>query len=168
MASVTVLIKGTAEADARAAGDRRMRMYTREAGLLRLPLIPVSRSTTDVQDVWEEVDRPGRAPLLIRTGKNLEKLAFGAELYDRGRSVADYQRLLRRLARSEDPTVVILSAEHMGTFRITGLAFTDTNENADGKPTRSTADIELTEDSDASPIVGPVPRGKGKNMARTK
>lgn len=167
MASVTVLIKGTAEAAARDAGDRRMRMFTREAGLLRLPLIPVARSTTDVQDVWEEVDRPGRAPLLIRTGKNLEKLSFAAVLYDAGRPVAPYQRLLRQLSRSEDPIVVTLSAEHMGAFRITGLAFTDTEENAAGKPTRSTADIELTEDSDASPVVGPVPRGKAKNMGRT-
>ena len=165
MASVTVLIKGTAEADARAAGDRRMRMFTREAGLLRLPLIPVSRSVGDAHDVWERIDRPGRRPLLVRTGKNLETLAFAAELYDRGRSVASFQRLLRKLSRSEDPIVVTLSAQDMGVFRMTGLAFTDTEENDAGQPTRSVADIELTEDSDASPVVGPVPRGKGKGFA---
>lgn len=165
MASVTVTIAGTAEADARAAGDRRMRMFTREAGLLRLPLIPVARSRSGLADQWDQIPRPGRRPILVRTGKNLEVLAFTAELYDRGRSVKGYQKLMEDLQDSEDPVVVTLSAEQMGVFRITGLAFTDTEETAAGKPTRSTADIELTEDSDASPVVGPVPRGGGKGFA---
>jgi phage protein U len=165
VASVTVLIKGTVEQQARAAGDRRMRMFTREAGLLRLPLVPVARSRAGIEDVWEQIPRPGRKPIMYRTGKNLETLSFAAELYDNGRSVKPYQKLLEDLCASEDPVVVTLSAEQMGVFRITGCAFTDTEENAAGKPTRSTADIELTEDSDASPVVGPVPRGGGKGFA---
>ncbi len=95
------------------------------------------------------------------------KVPQGVSILSSGRPVAPYQRLLRQLSRSEDPIVVTLSAEHMGAFRITGLVFTDTEENAPGKPTRSTAAIELTEDSDASPVVGPVTRGKAKNMGRT-
>lgn len=165
MASVTVLIKGTAEEQARTAGDRRMRMFTREAGLLRLPLIPTARTRSGIEDVWDQIPRPGRKPILYRTGKNLEVFSFTAELYDGGRSVKPYQTLLENLAASDDPVVVTLSAEQMGLFRVTGAAFTDTEENQAGKPTRSTADIELTEDSDASPVVGPVPRGGGKGFA---
>ena len=165
MANVTVILKGSAEADARKAGDRKLRMFTREAGLLRFPLVPEALSTTDAQDAWETIDRPGRKPILYRTGRNLEKLAFAARLYDGGRSVAGYQKQLRALSRSKDPIVVTFADDQRGLFRITGLAFTDTDETVGGRPTESTVDIELTEDSDAAPVVGPVPRGSGKGFA---
>lgn len=168
MASVTLLIKGTAEQDARKAGDRALRMFTREAGLLRLPFVPEAISTSDAADVWETIDRPGRKPILIRSGKNLEKLSFAARLYSGGRSIAGMQKQLRQLAASQDPIVVTFADDDRGVFRITGLAFTDTDETSGGKPTESVADIELTEDSDAAPVVGPVPRGRGKNMAKAK
>ena len=166
MAKVTVTLQGTAEADARASGDRRLRLFTREAGLLRLPWVPETLSTSDAHDgVWEEVPRPGRKPLLIKTGRNLAKLAFAARLYDGGRSVAPLQKQLRALSKSKDPIVVTFSQHERGVFRMTGLAFTDTQEGSGGRPVESVADIELTEDSDAAPVLCPVPRGKASNMA---
>ena len=165
MASVTVTLDGTPEDTARRSGDKHLRMFTREAGLMLLPLLPVSVSTSDVADVWETVDRPKRKPLLYRVGKNLEKPSYALELWNKGASVDGQKRQLKALARSQDPVVVTMASNEWGTYRVTGLAFTDSEWLPGGRPSRCTVDIELTEASDAAVVVGPVPHGGGKGFA---
>lgn len=167
MATVTLTLDGTAEADARAAGDRHLRMFSRDVGLVVLPLVPTTVSTSGAADAWESVDRPGRKPLLYRAGKSLENPTFAVELWAKGASVEPQKRQLRDLAASEDPIVVTMASNQWGAFRVTGLAFTDdlTTMLPGGRPSRCTADIELTEASDAAPVVGPVPHGGGKGFA---
>lgn len=185
MAKLTVTVRGTGRNMATKAKPRKpkpkpspaarprqgrgLELYAPGVGLLRLPFLPDSIQLTDLGDTWTDIPRPGRRPLLVREGVNNAKMTFAVELWDGGGSILDQQADLRRLAKAATPVVVSIANEAWRGMRITGLAVTHTAwDNPDGRPTRGTADLELTEASDAAAVIGPVVKvkGKGRGMAK--
>lgn len=144
--------------------DRTLRLIHRNnRSLVRLPYLPDDLRLSGLADVWEQRERPGRAPLLLRTGKNLTTVALTCVLGDPAGSakpVAATIRLLRAFAAQREPLRARFATRDMGPVRVTGLTVTETMWDTAGQPVRATVDVELTAASDAAAAVGPVPRKK--------
>lgn len=153
--------------------DGSMRLITTGLGTLRLPFIPEDIAVSGLAGSWEQVARPGRVPVLRRTGLNLASTRVSVVVWQQGQSIQSIIDVVKIHAESANPTSLILSKVTRGAMRITELSWSETDWNRDGAPIQATLDMTLTSSSDASAPIGPVPKpkppkSKGKAKAKGK
>lgn len=120
----TVTVRTASSSPARKPTHPRLTLATAKLRL-ELPFAPVEGPLTGLGDRWEEVDRQGlRAPLLVRKGPQLAKLALDANIVNTRRpddSVELYLYVLALMARGGDPVHVTNYGSLVGNaWRITG------------------------------------------------
>lgn len=136
--------------------------------IVRLPWMPDEIETSNIAQAWEQVNRPGRRPLLLSRGKNLPTVALPVRLVTPGHA-SDIQGTLdtlEKLARSSNPLHLNVGAQFRGAWRITGLTARETHWNAGGKPVDADVTLELTAASDMVAAVGPIRRKAKKGGIR--
>lgn len=144
--------------------SRRMRLMDPIGGtVLYLMYLPDELAEAGLADVWEQTPRPGRKPLLQRTGKALPVASFTVRLMNRGQegSVGGDVRTLKRLAKADSPLRLDMAGQFLGLYRVTGLSVRQTKWTRGGNPSDAEADVELTTASDGVAAIGPVPRLSG-------
>lgn len=135
------------------------------AGGLDVELDYVSRTADEagIAPDYTEVDRPGRTPLLLRSGRPLPRLSFDATFL-RGntrQSVEPRLAALRRLADSGLPvTIANYGPSASGRWRLVDVTVThDNRRHGNNHTTRATVGLTFTRVSDATVNVGPLSGG---------
>lgn len=146
---------------------RAPRLATSGLGTTVLPWLPEEIAVSGMADAWSKLDRPGRTPVLRRTGLSLPETRVTFRLSDGGGSVAGIIAELGAHTRDVNPTTLILASVSRGSMHVTDLTVTEKDWDESGNPTDATVDIVLTQASDASVPIGPLPKpkppkGKGK------
>lgn len=130
-----------------------------------IPYAPRGATFGGWADPVSRLPRPGRKPLTVRDGENLETLSFTFPLArpDHQQDVEDYLAALRQLAKSGDRvTLVNLSPGERGPWRIDTVDVIATLRQAgSNRITRADVTLALVEASDADTKLGPVSGGKG-------
>lgn len=113
---------------------------------------------------YDEVARPGRRPLLLRSGQPLPRLAFSATLAngnDRQQHVEADVATLKRIAGSGEAVLVShYGASSSGAWRLTDLTIKGTTRTAGTNHiSRAELDLGFTAVSDPSVGVGPLTGG---------
>lgn len=147
--------------------------------VVRLPWMPEEIETSSIAQAWTQVQRPGRVPLLLSSGKNLPKVSLPFRLVNPGRGshVEGTIDALEKLARSSNPVRLDVAQQFRGMYRITALSKRETMWDTTGKVTDAEITLELTRSSDMVVAVGPIkrktkkskkggPRGRLKNARR--
>lgn len=136
---------------------------TAESGLeLVLPFAPVEVDTTGVAATFATEDRPGRKPLLYRTGDGLRALSFEVLLgyADHQASAEQLGHRLRDLARRGERVTFAHGRNEAGVWRVTDLRTrTVGRQHGTNAATRLEATVVLTEDSAANVRTGPLTGG---------
>ena len=141
--------------------------------VLNFPIAPREVIYENFGWIWEEIDRDGRSPYLVRTGMRLPTIEFTANLvYSRepDKSVEPLMAVLRNMADS----TMTLTVKYGGWFdarvwRMDDLSFKTLQRNPDtNAPTHVEADITLKLASDIKLTVGPVSGGKTTKKKTTK
>lgn len=135
------------------------------AGGLDVEVDYVSRTADEagVAPTYEEVDRPGRTPLLLRSGRPLPRLSFDATFL-RGNtrhSVESRLAELRRLADSGLPVIIRnYGPSAAGRWRLVDVSIAhDSRRHGNNHTTRATVSLTFTRVSDATVHVGPLSGG---------
>lgn len=136
--------------------DRSMRIYTPSVGVTHLPWIPTEIAVSNLAAAWEEGNRPGRTPVLRRTGLNLPKTRLAFTVTNGGGSIAQTLAELAAHAAAADSSSLLFAAANRGVQHITELSATETDWDQYGNPVKATVDMTLTAASDASVPIGPV------------
>lgn len=130
--------------------------------VLTLPFAPRTSVNGNQSQVWTQVVRPGRKPLLLRQHYPLRTqsydLFFGHQDFDQdvGREV----NALNAIAISNQPIQIINGPGASVRWRMTALSIEVTQRQAGTNlTTRATATVELTEVSDLAPAPGPIKGG---------
>ena len=133
--------------------------------VLRIPFAPSEIQYGGFGAQWQEVDRPGRTPILSNSGYGLRTMSFSVQLVGTGkaRNTTQEGRLeaLRRLSETETPVSVLFgSTFDTRLWRITGFSFTSNRRHPDTDEIVD-ADVSLsfTQVSDATASVGPASGG---------
>lgn len=153
--SVTIRVPGYATPE-----SKQVRLSEQTAGTVVLPWWPDEIATSNIASVYEEQARPGREPLLLRSGDSLPELRIGcivstSDLSQEG-SVADVLTALRQLARARKPVKVKI-ASRSGQYRVTDLGITEMEWDAgSGDPSSAEVSLTLVTSSDAVVPVGPI------------
>lgn len=138
-----------------------------------VPYAPNEVNHANLAQVWRSVERGGRTPLLLRSGRPLETLSFDLFLAARDRqkntftaSVARMIDGLQDLANTRQRIQILsLGSNITGWWRITDLSVTVTaRQHLTNEPIRATATIEITRASDISVDVGPVRKSKAPRI----
>lgn len=128
---------------------------------LNLRFAPRATTLSGSADRWETLDRPGRAPLVRRSGDGLPTLTFDLQLgYADHQASAEYHvYYLRRIAYSGARiTLGGMSTQEAGPWRMSDLSIDVTaRQQGTNRITRATATITLIAAYDATVV----PRGKG-------
>ncbi len=153
--SVTVRVPGYATPE-----SKQVRLSAPVLGSVVLPWWPDEIATSNLASVYEEQTRPGRTPLLLRSGDSLPELRIGCivSTTDLGQdeNVAEVLDALRKLARARKPLTVKV-ASRGGSYRMTDLGITELEWDAKtGQPSSAEVSITLIEASDAVVPVGPI------------
>jgi hypothetical protein len=151
--------------------ERQVRLSAPSVGTVVLPWWPDEISSSNLASVYEEQARPGRTPLLLRSGEPLHEVRIGcivsvtnSEWADE--NVANVLDGLATLATVEAPIALKL-ASRSSQYRISDLGITELDWDETGAPTSAEVSLTLISASDAAVPVGPIKRkpsrpGKGK------
>lgn len=138
---------------------RQVRISAPAIGTVVLPWWPDEIASANLAGVYEEQARPGRTPLLLRSGDPLPELRIGCIVSttsaDRPGSVATVIAGLRRLALAKKPVDVKL-ASRSASYRITDLGITELDWDTTGEPSSAEVSLTLLSASDAAVPVGPI------------
>lgn len=142
--------------------DGKVTLYCPGVALVRLPWWPEDVERGNGGRTWEEVPRPGREPLLLSSGRNLDTYSLGFTLRNAdGRHVADDVAAIEAIANSEVPCSLIMGGTLRGTFQVAEPpVFVELEHAAGGRPVVVDVSLTLKRASDATVKVGPVPRKK--------
>lgn len=113
-----------------------------------LPITRPDVEHTDLGSVWEEIDRPGRGPILERKNRKLRKFTLEAILIHQDRSVVEETLLnLARLANNNrGPLIVSYGGLEAGYQRMTDLrARVIRRQSGTNLATRIDVSMEFTE-----------------------
>lgn len=164
--TATIRVPGYATPEA-----RQVRLSAPSVGTVVLPWWPEDVATTNLAAIYEEQARPGRTPLLLRSGDSLHEVRIGCivsvtnpEWSDD--NVAQVLDGLVTLAEVVTPVALKL-ATRSGQYRITDLGITELDWDETGAPVSAEVSLTLVSASDAAVPVGPIkrkqpPPGKGK------
>jgi hypothetical protein len=153
----------------RSLDQRQVRITAPRLGTVTLPWWPDEIAWSGMAATYDEQERPGRRPLLLRQSVGLEELRVGTVVRTRdiegvggleATSISGTLTKLREMSRAVKPLTVNL-AGRSGQYRITDLGITELEWNADGYPLVAEISLTLLESSEAAVPVGPI-RGKGK------
>ena len=140
---------------------RQVRLSATVLGTVVLPWWPDEIASSALAGVYETQDRPGRTPLLLRSGDPLPELRIGCIVTTQNTgaagNVATVLNGLRRLALAKKPLAVKL-ASRSAQYRMTDLGITELDWDTDGEPSSAEVSLTLTAASDAVVPVGPVPK----------
>ena len=140
---------------------RQVQLVARVLGTVVLPWWPDEIADSNLAGIHETQDRPGRTPLLLRSGNPLPELRIGCVVSTSNTgqdgNVAELLAGLRRLALAKNPLTVKL-ASRSAPYRITDLGITELDWDSDGQPSSAEVSITLTSASDAVVPVGPIKR----------
>ena len=148
--------------------QRQVKLTAPRIGTVTLPWWPDEIAWSGMASTYDEQERPGRRPLLLRQGVGLEELRIGTVVRTRdiegvggieATSISDTLTKLRAMSRAVKPVTVSL-AGRSAAYRITDLGITELEWNTDGYPLVAEISLTLLEASEAAVPVGPI-RGKG-------
>lgn len=138
---------------------RQVRISAPTVGTVVLPWWPDEIASANLAGVYEEQARPGRTPLLLRSGDPLPELRIGCIVSttsaDKPGNVGQIMSGLRRLALAKKPVAVKL-ASRSAQYRMTDLGITELDWDADGEPSSAEVSLTLMSASDAAVPVGPI------------
>jgi phage protein U len=128
--------------------------------VVRLPWMPDEIETSNTAQAWTQLARPGRKPLLMSQGKQLQVVTFPARLTHAGQQIGVTPTItaLEKLARSSNALRLDVAGQYRGDYRITGLTVTERQWSRDGQITDADVQVELTQTSDMAVAVGPIKR----------
>jgi len=131
---------------------------------LIIPYAPRGTELGGLADTWERVDRPGRRPLTLRTGRRLPTLNLTLTLArpDVQSSIEDLLAALAKLGEAEERvTLSNMSPLERGPWRIADLSISSSaRQYGTNAITRATATLSLVAASDALSRRGPLSGGK--------
>ncbi len=141
---------------------RQLTIFAPVVGTVVLPWWPDEIATSSLAGIYETQDRPGRAPLLLRSGDPLPEVRVGCIVSTNGPdqtgNVAEVLAALRSLAVRPHLPVTVKMASRSGSYRITDLGITEMEWDASGEPTMAEVSLTLTTASNAAIPVGPIKR----------
>ncbi len=144
-----------------ATATRQARLYAQGVGTVVLPWWPDEIAHAAIAPLYETQDRPGRAPLLLRSGDSLAEVRIGclistttAEINGVG-NVSAVLNGLRAAAQSKKPVNLRL-ASRKSQYRVTDLGITELDWDDKGQPISAEVSMTLTSASDAAVPVGPI------------
>lgn len=137
---------------------------------LDLPWWPSEVSRTLSVRTVNELERPGKTPLVVPNGPTLDEyqVAYMLRRRDRLQPVAGHIKDLETLATTKKPVQLLLGQQVEGLFRIDSPTITIIEFATDGKPSVCDVSLTLKRASDAVVNVGLVKRIRGRvnNAAR--
>jgi hypothetical protein len=140
---------------------RQVRISAPVIGEVVLPWWPDEIAGSNLAGIYETQDRPGRTPLLMRSGDPLGELRIGCIVAtnnpEQPGNVAQVLGALRRMALARKPVTVKL-ASRSARYRITDLGITELDWDGTGEPSQAEVSITMTAASDAVVPVGPIKR----------
>lgn len=146
-----------------------VKLYTPGVGNLKLPYLPDSIDVSEIAPVYSQQPRPGRRPILYKTGLSLPKQRFSATVADHGASIEGVLSELRQHSEGEHPTRLYLGGRKRISGPVTGLSWTEMDHDTSGRCIRAVVDVELTTKADVKINIGPVkPKKPGKHKPPAK
>lgn len=146
--------------------SKQVRLSAPSVGTVVLPWWPDEVATSNIAAVYEEQQRPGRTPLLLRSGSSLHEVRIGCivsvsnpEVTDD--NVANVLDGLATLATVASP-VSVKMASRTAQYRITDLGITELDWDETGAPIAAEVSLTLVTASDASVPVGPIKKKPSK------
>jgi hypothetical protein len=140
---------------------RQVRISAPVIGEVVLPWWPDEIAGGNLAGIYETQDRPGRTPLLLRSGDPLGELRIGCIVAtnnpEQPGNVGQVLGALRRMAVVKKPVTIKL-ASRSGRYRITDLGITELDWDSTGQPSQAEVSITMTAASDAVVPVGPIKR----------
>lgn len=159
----TLTIGRPASATARKPTHPKAMLITDSGRRLVLPYAPNEVEHSGLADTFDTLDRPGRKPLLTRTGEGLHVCSFDILLAhpDHQQPVEGLLATLCRIADSGERVTLSLSALEAGvSWKLTDVTLnTALRQHGTNAVTRATAALTFTEASDATVNVGPLTGG---------
>jgi hypothetical protein len=134
-----------------------------------LPWWPDDVADAKLAAAWTQLERPGRAPLLLRAGRQLAErtISYTARHRDFDAPVARHLDRLVAMAASTTPITLMLASTDAGAWHITDLSWTVVNHSRAGEIAVAEVSMTLTRASDGGVKVGPVPpRRAGERTER--
>lgn len=139
---------------------RQVRLYAPVIGTVVLPWWPDEIATGNIASTYETQARPGRAPLLLRSGDSLPEVRIGCLVSTTAAesavgNISTVLSGLRRMA-SARVAVALRLASRSARYRITDLGITELDWDSTGAPISAEVSITLVSASDAAVPVGPI------------
>lgn len=132
---------------------------------LDLPYAPRGAALGGWANTFETVGRPGRDPLVIRTGGGLPTLSLSVFLgfVDHQQSIEPILAQLRKIAEAGDRvTLVNLSVQERGPWRLESVSPTiELRQHGTNHATRATVELGFVAANNANVKLGPIAGGKG-------
>jgi hypothetical protein len=140
---------------------RQVRLAAPNVGTVVLPWWPDEIATTNLASVYETQERPGRAPLLLRSGDSLPEVRIGCivatSIAPQQSNVNNVLNALKKMARVRKP-VTLRIASRSDRYRITDLGITELDWDGQGRPVNAEVSVTLVVSSNAAIPVGPIKR----------
>jgi LysM repeat protein len=116
--------------------------------LFKAPYAPKEVTYSGYENVYEEITRPDRKPIVRRSGESLRRMSM--QLFvgspNRQNSVNTELRTLEKLAASRIPLIVEYDPRTYGFWHISSLSYNSVERRVDSDNiTRATVDIEFVE-----------------------
>lgn len=167
MATVTYALAMPPHGGLRAPNTKRMaRLYSQGVGTVILPWWPSDVAWDGLAPAWEQQPRPGRKPLLLRSGESLPTLRIGCVVAAPTPDTSVWPVLngLGKIAASPYVCALSLGSRlsywRVSQFSYTELDWTSAKDGQFGACSKAEVSLELTQPSDASIPMGPVkPKG---------
>lgn len=144
-----------------AATKKQARIYAAGVGTVVLPWWPDEIARSAIAPIYETQDRPGRTPLLLRSGDSLPEVRVGclvstntAEVNGVG-NVSAVLAALIKASKAKKPVSLKL-ASRSGRYRVTDLGITELDWDTTGQPISAEVSMTLVSASDAVVPVGPI------------
>lgn len=161
--------------DTRSVDQRQVRLTSPQLGTVVLPWWPDEIAWGNMANTYDEQERPGRTPLLLRSGAGLEELRVGTVVRPRdlegsgdvgtsggtdiSPTISTMLDTLRAMSRARQPITVAI-AGRSALYRITDLGLTELEWSATGHPLVAEVSLTLKAASEAAVPVGPIKRPK--------
>lgn len=143
------------------AVTRQVRLTAPTIGTVVLPWWPDEISSAALAGIYEPIDRPGRTPLLLRSGDPLPEVRIGCIVTTQNTgedgNVEAVLAGVRAMALVKKP-VKLKIASRSARYRVTDLGITELDWDATGLPSSAEVSMTLTVASDAVVPVGPIKR----------
>ena len=137
---------------------------------VRLPWWPTEVTRSSLGRTWDEVERPGRKPLLVPGSRRLDEFAinFTASADALEVPMKDWIDALEAIAGTTIPVTLVMAATTRGLFQVSDLSLVEVQHGRAGVPRILDASMTLKRASDATVKVGIIPRRRNKKGKKGK